>query len=119
MKTYEYHESADSLERGFVFALFAMKNQSISEIKQILNDNELFAKIDNECLNELKSLKVKKNLGSQIVSFSNYSSLGYTVNYDNGDICDYTTNQRYSSEIKFICADNSDEIGWPDFIGTK
>lgn len=122
METYEYHEASDSLERGYIFALFTMRNNSLTEIKSILNDSDLFAKVDSgstECLNELKSLKVKKNLGSEIKGFSNYTQYGYIVSYEQGDICDYDTNQRYSSEIAYVCADGSDEVGWPDFIGTN
>jgi hypothetical protein len=62
-------------------------------------------------------LRVKKNLGSRIVSVGDMSSAGYTVQYDNGDLCGNDNTTRYSSEIKYICNEMSDELGWPDFVG--
>lgn len=62
---------------------------------------------------------MKKNLGSIISSVSEVSPDGYTVNYIEGDVCDIETGRRYSSEMRYVCNSQSDEIGWPDFITKK
>lgn len=117
MKTYEYHETKDSVKSGYLFALFSLKNASFHDIKNQLEDSQLLSKLDSGCLEELRSIKVKKNLGSLIQSIGNFSLAGYTVNFHEGDICDPDSKQRYSSEMRYVCSDASEELGWPEYIG--
>ena len=117
MKTYEYHETKDSIKYGYLFALFSLKNASFHEIKNQLEDSQLLTKLDSGCLDELKSIKVKKNLGSLVSSIGNFSLSGYTINFNEGDQCDPDTKQKYSSEMRYVCSDASEELGWPEYIG--
>jgi hypothetical protein len=39
MKTYEYHETDDSIPKGYIFALFSLKDASTEEIKTALGQN--------------------------------------------------------------------------------
>lgn len=48
-------------------------------------------------------MKVKRNLGSIILNVTKFSQDGYTVKYSQGDICDAQSEERYSSEVKYIC----------------
>jgi hypothetical protein len=68
----------------------------------------------------LKGIKIKKNLGSLIRNVSDFSLEGYTVMYWNGDVCrtdaDGYVEERYSSEVRYICNNATDDIGWPEFI---
>jgi hypothetical protein len=58
-----------------------------------------------------------------IESVNSFSDDGFIVKYANGDICDSDPDGSnpvfYSSEIKYLCNNMTDELGWPDFIGTK
>lgn len=67
---------------------------------------------------------MKKNLGSLISSIDGFSQDGYTVHYENGDVCqvdeDGSSNPvMYSSEMQYICNNQTEELGWPEFIGIK
>jgi hypothetical protein len=72
---YEYHEIKDTLEYGYVFGLFSLKNASWSDIKNTLMQTEenIGAKVDGDCQKEIRGIKVKKNLGSLIKSVGNFS----------------------------------------------
>lgn len=65
-KTYEYHETKDSIDEGFIFGLFSLKNATWSEIKTALLDSQdqVISNIDGDCQSEIRGLKLKKNLGS-------------------------------------------------------
>jgi hypothetical protein len=108
--TYEYHETVDSLSRGFIFALFSMRGASMQEIEQQLEqskDSSMAALAKGECQEQLRGLKVKKNLGSTIEKVGEFSLDGYTIRYVYGDICQSEGGEggplRYSSEVRYEC----------------
>ena len=72
---YEYHESKGSLEYGYLFGLFSLKNASWSDIKSTLMQTEdnIATKVDGDCQKEIRGIKVKKNLGSYIKEVGNFS----------------------------------------------
>ena len=47
--------------------------------------------------------RVQVSLGSTIQSISEITENGLTVTFENGDICDSTTGQKYTSQINFLC----------------
>lgn len=51
MNTFEYHETKDSIEKGFLFGLFSLRNATWSEIKSALLDSEenVISNIDGDC----------------------------------------------------------------------
>lgn len=51
MNTLEYHETKDSIEKGFLFGLFSLRNATWSEIKSALLDSEenVISNIDGDC----------------------------------------------------------------------
>lgn len=54
MDTYEYHETKDSIPKGFVFGLFSLKNASTDEIKSALlqsKEQNIIGNLDgSDCL---------------------------------------------------------------------
>jgi hypothetical protein len=55
-------------------------------------------------MKEVQTMKLKKNLGSNIEAVKNFSEFGYTIKYNNGDVCNLTSGETYSSEVKYICS---------------
>ena len=43
--------------------------------------------LSSQCAGELKSIRVRRNLGSEIANVQDNGLDGYTVYYENGDIC--------------------------------
>ena len=44
------------------------------------------------------------------------------MSFEHGDICDSDgegDGTRYSSEIQYICNNETEEFGWPDFVGME
>ena len=113
LSIFEYHSTHESLQKGYIFALFSLKESSVEEMSNVLADAitdsstiPLAERIESgqECLDQLRSIKVKKNLGSVVAEVSNFSLDGYSVRYEYGDICDAELDSgdepiRYSSEI--------------------
>lgn len=120
---YEYHELKDSLEYGYMFGLFSLRQADWTEIKETLmqSQDNLMTKVDGDCQKEIRGIKVKKNLGSLIESVGNFSMDGYTVKFEHGDICerdaDGNGNVRYSSEMRYTCNNMTDDYGWPEYVG--
>jgi len=48
---YEYHELKDSLQSGYMFGLFSLKNADWSEIRETLMQSEenIVSNIDGDC----------------------------------------------------------------------
>ncbi len=65
---YEYHEIKGSIEYGYMFGLFSLKNASWTDIKNTLlqTEDNIATKVDGDCQKEIRGIKVKKNLGSLI-----------------------------------------------------
>ena len=90
MKNYEYHvlnnTKFHTKEYGFVFGLIHTANttltQSILLDKMIANTD-----LSSQCAGELKSIRVRRNLGSEIANVQDNGLDGYTIYYENGDIC--------------------------------
>jgi hypothetical protein len=49
------------------------------------------------------SFRIQISLGSTIDKIFNISEHGFIVQYKNGDICNRTTGQTYSSQINYKC----------------
>lgn len=101
MRTYEYHETLNTIPSGFMFALFSLRNASLHTIRDQLQDPNILFNLDSECVEELQTIRVKKNLGSLIESVKDFSVLGYTVSFIQGDVCDSETGERFSSEMEY------------------
>jgi hypothetical protein len=43
MQTYEYHESFSSIQKGYAFALFSLKDSSVNDLKTQLQDTTIFS----------------------------------------------------------------------------
>ena len=121
---YEYHEIKGSLEYGYMFGLFSLKNASWDDIKSTLMQTEdnIAAKVDGDCQKEIRGIKVKKNLGSLIKSVANFSLDGYSVEYYRGDVCESDIegngDVRYSSTLHYVCNNETDDYGWPELTHT-
>lgn len=63
----------------------------------------------------MRSIKIKKNLGQIVTNITNSSLDGFTIKYGEGDICDHGTEEHYTSQINFVCKNDTDDIGWPIF----
>lgn len=74
--------------------------------------------ISKECLQEVKHIRIKKNLGSIISEVSALNQNGYAVKYNEGDICDKALNKRFTSEVRYVCSEKKDDFGWPELIST-
>ncbi|CDW90016.1 UNKNOWN [Stylonychia lemnae] len=111
LRTYEYHELKESNQIGYIFGLFPFQESSTEVIQnEILQNND---KLSEKCLSAISFMRIKQNLGSKISQVFNITKNGYTVRYDQGDKCKHDAKQNYSSEIRYICNVNSDDMGWP------
>ena len=63
LRTYEYHETNQSIRDGYIFALFSMKNATRDVLINELDNPESLMDLKESCLDELKNLKIKKNIG--------------------------------------------------------
>jgi len=121
---YEYHEIKGGIDYGYMFGLFSMRNASWTDIKNTLMQTEenIGAKVDGDCQNEIRGIKVKKNLGSLIQKVGNFSQDGYSIDYYHGDVCetDFEGNGdiRFSSTVHYICNNETDDYGWPELTHT-
>jgi hypothetical protein len=90
MKNYEYHvlnnTKFHTKEHGFVFGLIHTANTTLTQ--SILLDNMIAnTDLSSQCAGELKSIRVRRNLGSEIANVQDNGLDGYTIYYENGDIC--------------------------------
>ena len=53
--------------------------------------------LKDSCLEELKTIKIKKNLGQVIESVGDFSESGFSVKFKDGDVCDHQTNRKFTS----------------------
>lgn len=113
LRTYEYHETNQSIRDGFIFGLFSMKNASRDALINELDNPESLMDLKESCLEELKTLKIKKNIGQIIESVGNFSDDGFTVRYKDGDVCDHESGTRFTSQINYVCNNSTKDIGWP------
>eukprot|EP00347_Sterkiella_histriomuscorum_P005033 403358157 len=114
LKTMEYHEVKGSKAHGFIFGLLPLGNQSAELVSDDLLEND--ETISESCLQEVRNMRIKKNLGSLIETVENITRSGYTVRYNQGDICDLESGTKFTSEIQYICDTSNQEYGWPNFI---
>eukprot|EP00347_Sterkiella_histriomuscorum_P014373 403361116 len=118
LRSYEYHETIQSNRDGYIFALFYLRNASKETLMNEL-DNSNIMDMNENCLDELKSIKIKKNLGQVVSNVQNFTQNGFSIYFGQGDICEHTTQKRYTSQINYVCQNETEEIGWPIFSGKQ
>ena len=59
--------------------------------------------------------RVQISLGSTIESISEITENGLTVTFENGDICDSSTGQKYTSQINFLCDQDDNDNEYTDW----
>lgn len=95
--------------------MFHLKDATAETIRNTL-DPYSSLDISKECLDEARGLKIKKTLGSVLTSI-NITKDGYKVSYGEGDICEIYSSKLYSSEVNYVCNNETDDFGWPTFAG--
>lgn len=93
--------------------LLDVKNAPLSQLQDFLHTTQ---KVANK--HKIKDFRIQQSLGSQLASISTFSDKlanGYTLIYSNGDVCNQTNNNMFSSEVRYIC-DPSIAVGKPVLI---
>lgn len=98
------YSKLDTLPLGYAYGVINKSYLTLSEA--------YYNTPDDECLTNYEKLIV--NLGSRISSV-NRTTEGFTVSYDNGAPCDIEGDQRFETDIIFVCS-KGDGDGWPMFI---
>lgn len=88
-----------------------MKVESTKEMYEKIYSKEGVV-LTPDCVNTLRAIKLKKNLGSEISSISNLNNNNYTISYANGDNCT-AEGLTYSSSVTYVCNPNIEQLGWP------
>ncbi|CDW88741.1 UNKNOWN [Stylonychia lemnae] len=114
LRQYEYHETQDSVRFGHIFALFHLNQATMEEFK---NEQAVQGIVDQstQCLSQLKTFKLKKVVGQIVQNITNFTENGYSIYFEEGDMCDKKTNTRYSSQIDYVCRNDTDEEGYPTY----
>ena len=66
---------------------------------------------DNPCMSDFD--KVKVNLGAHVGAVESLWG-GFSITYNDGDLCNAETGEKFSTKIHFIC--DVHETGWPMFV---